>query len=87
MLAERSILKSVVIIFILIWFTDVDAEIYKWRDENDITQFTDNLTKVPKAFRKKPFIKNLLPQKKKSEPKEDKTHGEEDEALEKICHR
>jgi hypothetical protein len=29
MLAKRSILKSVVIIFILIWFTNVDAEIYK----------------------------------------------------------
>ena len=69
MLAKRSILKSVIIFFILIWITDVDAAIYKWRDENGITHFTDNLTKVPKAFRKKSFIKDLLPRKIKSEPK------------------
>jgi hypothetical protein len=58
-----------IIFFILIWFTNVDAAIYKWRDENGKTHFTDNLTKVPKAFRKKSFIKDLLPRKIKSEPK------------------
>ena len=81
MLAERSILKSVVIIFILIWFTDVDAAIYKWRDENGITHFTDNLTKVPKAFREKPFIKDLLPRKIKSEPKEKNNQSKRIEAI------
>ena len=69
MLAKRSILKLAIIFFILIWFTNVDAAIYKWRDENGKTHFTDNLTKVPKAFRKKSFIKDLLPRKIKSEPK------------------
>ena len=69
MLAKQSILKSVVIFFILIWFTDANAAIYKWRDENGIAHFTDNLTKVPKAFREKPLLKVLLPQKIKSEPK------------------
>ena len=42
-----------------------DAEIYKWRDEKGITHFTDNLTKVPKAFREKPFTKSSLTPKNK----------------------
>jgi hypothetical protein len=70
MLAKRSILKPVVIFFILIWFADVDAVIYQWKDANGITHFTDNPTNAPKAFRKKPFIKDLLPQRKISGPKE-----------------
>jgi hypothetical protein len=81
MLAKQSILKSVIIFFILIWFTDVDAAIYKWRDENGITHFTDNLTKVPKAFREKPFIKDLLPRKIKSKPKEKNTQNKPIEAI------
>ena len=81
MLAKRSILKSVIIFFILIWFTDVNAAIYKWRDENGKTHFTDNLTKVPKAFRKKSFIKDLLPRKIKSEPKEKNTQSKRIEAI------
>ena len=75
MLAKRSFLKAVIIFFILILFTNVDATIYKWRDKNGITHYTDNLTKVPKAFREKPFIKNLLPRKIKSEPKNKNTQG------------
>ena len=55
MLAKQSILKSVIIFFILIWFTDVDATIYKWRDENGITHFTDNPLKLRKRS-----AKNLL---------------------------
>ena len=35
-----------------------DAAIYKWKDENGKTYFTDDPTKVPEAFRKKPFIKD-----------------------------
>ena len=81
MLAKQLILKSVVILFIFIWFTDVNAAIYKWRDENGITHFTDNLTKVPKAFREKPFIKNLLPRKIKSEPKKKNTQSKRIEAI------
>ena len=81
MLAKRSILKLAIIFFILIWFTNVDAAIYKWRDENGITHFTDNLTKVPKVFRKKTFIKELLPRKIKSEPKEKNTQSKRIEAI------
>ena len=81
MLAKQLILKSVVILFIFIWFTDVNAAIYKWRDENGITHFTDNLTKVPKTFRKKPLLKVLLPRKIKSEPKEKNTQSKRIEAV------
>jgi len=81
MLAKRSILKSVIIFFILIWIADVDAAIYKWRDENGITHFTDNLTKVPKAFREKPLLKVLLPRKIESEPKEKNTQSKRIEAI------
>ena len=81
MLAKRSILKSVIIFFILIWFTVVDAAIYKWRDENGITHFTDNLTKVPKAFREKPFIKDPLPRKIKLESREKNTQSKRIEAI------
>ena len=81
MLAKRSILKSVIIFFILIWFTDVNAAIYKWRDENGIIHFTDNLTKVPKAFREKPFIKDLPHRKIKSEPKEKNNQSKRIEAI------
>ena len=81
MLAKRSILKSVIIFFILILFTNVDATTYKWRDKNGITHYTDNLTKVPKAFREKPFIKNFLPRKRKSEPKKKNTKSKRIEAI------
>jgi hypothetical protein len=81
MLAKRSILKSVIIFFILILFTNVDATIYKWRDKNGITHYTDNLTKVPKAFRERPFIKELLPRKIKLEPKEKNTESKRIEAI------
>ena len=83
MLAKRSILKLAIIFFILIWFTNVDAAIYKWRDENGKTHFTDNLTKVPKAFREKPLLKVLLPRKIKSEPKEKNTQSKQINAIKK----
>ena len=46
-------------------FTNVDATIYKWRDKNGITHYTDNLTKVPKAFREKLFTKRTPTPKNK----------------------
>ena len=81
MLAKRSIIKTVIIFFILTWFTDVDAVIYKWRDEKDITHFTDNPTKVPKAYREKPFIKKILSQRNTAESKDKNTQGEENENI------
>ncbi len=45
----------------------VDAAIYKWKDENGKTHFTDDITKVPEAFQKKPFLKN--PRFRKEAPK------------------
>jgi hypothetical protein len=83
MLAKRLILKSVIVFFILIWFTDVDAVIYKWRDENGISHFTDNPNKVPKAYREKPFIKEILSQRNNAEPKDKDAQVEEDEKIEK----
>jgi hypothetical protein len=82
MLAIRLIKKTVIVFFILIWFTNVDAEIYKWRDEKNITHFTDNLTKVPKAYREKPFIeKKVISQRNTSESKDKNTQGEENENI------
>jgi hypothetical protein len=81
MLAKRSILKSIVIIFISIWFTDVDAAIYKWRDESGITHFTDNPTNVPKAYREKPFIKKIIPQRINAVHKKRNIRGKGDENL------
>ena len=58
MLSRHSILKSIVIFFVLIWFVDAEAVIYKWKDDNGKTHFTDDPTKVPEAFREKPFLEN-----------------------------
>ncbi|MBC8287853.1 MAG: DUF4124 domain-containing protein [Nitrospinae bacterium] len=55
MLARQAM--SILIIFALIWVVDADATIYKWKDEKGKTHFTDDPTRVPEAFRKKPFIK------------------------------
>jgi hypothetical protein len=81
MLAKRTILKSIIIYFILICFADVEAVIYKWRDENGITQFTDNPTKVPKAYRKKLIIKKILSQRKTVESKDRNTQVVGDENI------
>jgi hypothetical protein len=58
MIPRKTNLVITVFIMGLIWFADADAAIYKWKDENGKVHFTDNPTKVPKAFRKKPIIKD-----------------------------
>ena len=57
MKAKLTNLAMIVFAIGLVWLVNADAAIYKWKDENGKTHFTDNPTKVPKAFRKKPFIK------------------------------
>jgi len=78
MLSRQSILKSIVIFFVLVWVVDAEAVIYKWKDENGKTHFTDDSTKVPEAFRKTPFLKNPKTQKEDSKPEEEKAQVEED---------
>jgi hypothetical protein len=56
MLARQTFLKSVLFFFALIWVVDADAAIYKWKDDKGKTFFTDDPTKVPEAYRQKPFI-------------------------------
>jgi hypothetical protein len=56
--AKLTNLTMIVFAIGLVWLVNADAAIYKWKDENGKTHFTDNPTKVPKAFRKKPFIKD-----------------------------
>ena len=70
-------------VFALIWFADADAAIYKWKDENGKTHFTDNPTKVPEEFRDKPFIKGPQPQRETTKSKEKKSQGVGDDALNK----
>ncbi len=71
MLSRQTILKSIVLFFALIWVADADAAIYKWIDENGKTHFTDDPTRVPEAFRKKPFLKGFS-KNKTSESKDKK---------------
>jgi len=56
------------IVFVIgfLWLANADAAIYKWRDESGKVHFTDDPTKVPEAFRIKPFIKSPKAQKKTS---------------------
>jgi hypothetical protein len=54
MSVRPTILKSVLIFFALIWLADAEAAIYKWKDENGKTHFTDDSTKVPQEFQDKP---------------------------------
>lgn len=84
MLSSQSILKSIVIFLALIWVVDAEAVIYKWKDDNGKTHFTDNPTKVPEAFRKKPFLKNSTTSKEKIKPDREKVRGEEDVASDKT---
>ena len=55
--ARRTILILTMIFLVSGLVSFVEAAIYKWKDENGKTHFTDDPTKVPEAFRKKPFIK------------------------------
>ena len=56
MRARDIILILVILVIGLVGFAD--ADIYKWKDENGRTHFTDDPTKVPEAFRKNPLIKD-----------------------------
>jgi hypothetical protein len=76
MSVRPTILKSVLIFFALIWLADAEAAIYKWKDENGKTHFTDDSTKVPQEFQDKPFIKGRQPQRETPKPKEEKAQGE-----------
>jgi len=55
----------------------VEAAIYKWKDENGKTHFTDDPTKVPEAFRKKPFIKGSKSRKETLNSRQKKAPDEE----------
>ena len=71
------------IVFVIgfLWLANADAAIYKWRDKNGKIHFTDDPTKVPEAFRKKPFIRN--PKAQTPELKKKQASGEEGEVTEK----
>ncbi len=71
------------IFFALLWIVDADAAIYKWKDENGKTHFTDDPTKVPEAFRKNPFVKGSTSRKETPKSKEKGSQGEGDETSEK----
>ncbi len=60
MSARQTILKLAVIFLVigLIGISAVDAAVYKWKDGNGITHFTDDITQVPETFRNKPLIKD-----------------------------
>jgi hypothetical protein len=60
MSARQTILKLAVIFLVGggIGIPAVDAAVYKWKDENGITHFTDDITQVPEAFWNKPLIKD-----------------------------
>ncbi len=65
MLARQTFLKSVLVFIALIWVVDAEAAIYKWKDDKGKTFFTDDPTKVPEAYRKKPFINSSSKPKEK----------------------
>lgn len=72
----------VLIFFALLWIVDADAAIYKWKDENGKTHFTDDPTKVPEAFRKNPFVKGSISRRETPKSKEKRVQGEGDEPSE-----
>lgn len=69
------------IVFALFWIVDADAAIYKWKDENGRTHFTDDPTKVPEEFRDKPFLRGNTSQAPK--PKEKNVQDEGGETADK----
>jgi hypothetical protein len=78
MLTRQTILKTVVLFFALLWVVDADAAIYKWKDENGKTHFTDDPTNVPEAYRQKPFLKGIQRQKEAPNSKKGKVQSEGD---------
>ena len=78
---RRAILTLTMIVLVSGPVLFADAAIYKWKDENGKTHFTDDPTKVPEAFRKKPFVKN--PKPRKETPKARDKEVQDKEASEK----
>ena len=75
--ARRTILILTMIFLVSGLVSFVEAAIYKWKDENGKTHFTDDLTKVPEAFRKKPFIKGSKSRKETLNSRQKKAPDEE----------
>ena len=75
--ARRTILILTMIFLVSGLVSFVEAAIYKWKDENGKTHFTDDPTKVPEAFRKKPFIKGSKSRKETLNSRQKKAPDEE----------
>ena len=75
--ARRTILILTMIFLVSGLVSFVEAAIYKWKDENGKTYFTDDPTKVPEAFRKKPFIKGSKSRKETLNSRQKKAPDEE----------
>ena len=75
--ARRTILILTMIFLVSGLVSFVEAAIYKWKDENSKTHFTDDPTKVPEAFRKKPFIKGSKSRKETLNSRQKKAPDEE----------
>ena len=73
-------LAMIVFIVGTVGFTDSDAAVYKWRDENGKVFFTDDPSKVPEEFRKKPLIKDFKTSNTTNKPSlaTDKKNAKED---------
>ena len=71
-MSENSLtgLGWVFILFLLfLWASPAWGTVYKWKDENGSTHFTDNITKVPPEFRPHHTNKKPRPKKKTEKPK------------------
>ena len=77
MQSRRTILTLAMIFLVGGPVLFADAAIYKWKDENGKTYFTDDPTKVPEAFRKKPFIKGSKSRKETLNSRQKKAPDEE----------
>jgi len=77
MQSRRTILTLAMIFLVGGPVLFADAAIYKWKDENGKTHFTDDPTKVPEAFRKKPFIKGSKSRKETLNSRQKKAPDEE----------
>ena len=75
--ARRTILILTMIFLVSGLVSFVEAAIYKWKNENGKTHFTDDPTKVPEAFRKKPFIKGSKSRKETLNSRQKKAPDEE----------
>ena len=63
---RQTVLGWVFILFLLfLWASPAWGTVYKWKDENGSTHFTDNITKVPPEFRPHHTNKKPRPKKKR----------------------